>query len=423
MPSETKRTPKSSVSHDATQVRCDAAESRSDRRSALDPQSKNDLVEMTSRNILVDTEYAEIPLSDGRLPIIDLEAWEGEPPPREFAWGADIPLRQTTMLTGPGGIGKSLLAQQMLTAIALGRPFLGRDTRPMPALYVTCEDDAEELWRRQIAICEAFNIDLGHLAARQTLATRLTLVSLCGHDGTALAEIDADGQIRRTERWKDLAYIVRERGIRMIAYDNATDAMAGDHNDVHQVASFVNMLTGLAIETSGAFLILHHPNKAEQDWLGSVAWHNKVRSRLVLKSAGRDGDADARVLTNPKANYAASGSEVQLRWYRGRFVADDELPESYRSQLEFTARAAADNDLFLACLREATRQQRAVSEAPSPSFAPAKFDSMSESKGIGRKRLEAAMDRLFRLSLIERGELPWKRDNRTVVHGLREVRP
>ena len=85
-----------------------------------------------------------------------------------------------------------------------------------------------------------------------------------------------------------------------------------------------------------------------------------------------------------------------------------------------TQRAVADNDIFLNCLRERNRQQRAVSEKSSKTYAPLVFAGMPESKGIGKTRLEKAMDRLFRLDKIERGEL-WKGADRKAVIGLRET--
>src|SRR3546814_17975569 len=90
------------------------------------------------------------------LPLIDPAQWQDvEPSERQWAWAGNIPHRQATYLTGPGSAGKSLLGQQLATCHALGRPFLGVDTRGGPALYITREDDKDELPRRHAAICRA----------------------------------------------------------------------------------------------------------------------------------------------------------------------------------------------------------------------------------------------------------------------------
>lgn len=372
------------------------------------------MIEDAAADLRGDSVIAMRPQSCG-LGVIDFDRWQGAPPEREFYWGQFLPRFQTTMLSGAGGVGKSLLAQQLLTCIALGRPFLGVATMPAPTLYVTCEDDHDELWRRQEAICRAIGVGL------DSLRGRLHLVSLCGATETALASLDSNGRLRPTDLWLQYRATVEERGVKVFAFDNATDAMAGDLNDIHQVAEFVNLLTSLAIEQHAAGLILHHPNKAGEDWLGSVAWHNKVRSRWGLKGADEGVDPNLRSLVNPKSNYGPSGASLSFRWFDGAFRTDDEVPDTYLQDMAESAQAASDNATFLACLRQRTKEQRSVSGSPSPTYAPVEFAKMPQSKGVGRKRLEGAMNRLFHLGAIEMGDLPWRKKDRHAATGLRET--
>ena len=352
-----------------------------------------------------------------QLDAIDWGEWAGrEPPERVSLWGSWLPARQTTMLTGRGGIGKSLFAQCLVTSTALGLSFLGMPTVASRCLYVTAEDDPDELWRRQRAICDARGIDMAQLRAR------LFLVSLAGEAETALGTFDvASGRLKTTDLWEKLQGTVAAQCIRLAVFDNATDAMAGDLNDLHQVAEFVNLTTGLAIRMDGSFLMLHHPNKAGDDWLGSVAWHNKVRSRLIIEAGSDPGDPDARVIRNPKANYGPQDGKLLFRWHDGAFVGDAEISADDRGRMAATARAAGDNLTFLACLDLMTKQERAVSASPSNTYVPAVFASLTESKGIGKPRLEQAMNRLLGLGLIERGELPWRRPDRHQAIGLRRT--
>src|SRR3546814_16077615 len=110
------------------------------------------------------------PANDGGpmlLPLLNPADWqEKDVPSREWAWADYIPHRQATYLTGPGSAGKSLLSQQLCTCIALGLPFMGKDTRQAVAIYVTCEDDADELHRRQKAICDALCVPLSALSGK-----------------------------------------------------------------------------------------------------------------------------------------------------------------------------------------------------------------------------------------------------------------
>src|SRR3546814_7646302 len=114
-------------------------------------------------------------------------------------WSSDVcssDLRQATYLTGPGSAVKSLLGQQLSTCHALGRPFLGVDTRGGPALYITCEDDKDELHRRQAAICRALH---GQPA---DLSGKLHLVSLAGELGAELFSLGEGGALEPTERFR-----------------------------------------------------------------------------------------------------------------------------------------------------------------------------------------------------------------------------
>ncbi len=349
-----------------------------------------------------------------QLPVIDLAALDGEPPARESLWGSWLPIRQTSLLTGRGGIGKSLFAQNLLASVALGLPFLGMETVRSRCLYVTCEDDRDELWRRIDAFCRSRGRSIGELQ------DWLHLVSLSGETDTALAVFAGrDGGLETGPRWGQLQGTVARHGVRLVVFDNATDAMAGDHNDLHQVAAFVNLLTGLAQRIDGSFLLLHHPNKVGADWLGSVAWHNKVRSRLIIEDAGEAGDPDARAVRNPKANYGPQGGRIDFRWHEGAFVCDAELPGDFRARLAESAVAGRENVIFLDCLAAATKREQAVSASRSPTFAPSIFAEMPESKGIGRAKLVGAMNRLLTLGQIETGELPWKARDRHQAKGLR----
>ncbi|MEE4118310.1 MAG: AAA family ATPase, partial [Paracoccaceae bacterium] len=85
-------------------------------------------------------------------------------PEREWHVAELIPAAQVTMLGGEPGSGKSLLAKQLALATAGGLPWVGRVIgRPGPALYLSAEDDEDELHRRLAAICAAEGLDLAEL--------------------------------------------------------------------------------------------------------------------------------------------------------------------------------------------------------------------------------------------------------------------
>lgn len=356
------------------------------------------------------------------LPLLDPAAWEGEPtPPREWALAEWIPARQATYLTGPGSAGKSLLAQQLCTCIAAGLPFMGVETRRATAIYVTCEDDADELHRRQKAICEALGVPLSGLAGR------LHLVSLAGAIGNELATFDPSGRMILADAYRTLRETALATGAGFVALDNVAHLFAGNENIRNQVAAFCGLLNQLAQETGGAVLFLGHPNKAGDSFSGSTAWENQVRSRLFMETPKSDEgamlDADARVLSRGKANYARTGETLAFRWHRWAFVREADLPPNYAQEIAVNVQTNGENEIFLACLAERNRQRRPVSEKRSPTYAPTEFAKMPECRGIGKARLEAAMDRLFRIGRIERAVLWRDSEKGRDVAGLRETPP
>ena len=338
--------------------------------------------------------------------VIDVGTWHGvRPPVRAHIVAGWIDAGQVTYLTGKGASGKSLACQLLATAVALGVPFLGQQTVQGVALYVTCEDGADELHRRQVPICTGLRVPLS------ALARQLGVVSLAGALGNELATFDRAGAMQPAAAFQWLERTVTTMGAKLVVLDNVAHLFSGDENNRHQVAAFVNLLNGLAAETGAAIVLIGHPNKAGDGYSGSTAWENQVRTRLFLGiPQNPDGfipDMDARVITRAKANYGRAGDALKFRWHQGTFVRDEDLAADVNAAITANVQAGRDEGLFLACLAERNRQLRAVSERVSRTYAPTVFAEMAESQRIGKRRLESAMERLFRRGVIERGFL-WR---------------
>ena len=352
-----------------------------------------------------------------RLPLLDLSVLsKPEPLPRAWTLQDYVPANETTLLTGAGGVGKSLFGQQLATCIAATLPFLGVPTSGSAALYVSCEDDFDELTRRQLKICAAIG--------GCDLTGRLHLSSLRGLLGNELCEFDAGRKLIPSSRFGALARTIRDTGSGLVVLDNVGHFFIGNENDRGEVTQFVNLLNMLAQDEHCTIILLGHPNKSGDSYSGSTAWLNAVRSQLELSWADSKGSvpsvSEMRRLTLGKANYARVGATLDFRWHQSAFVLDSDLTDVERRSLASSAKEAGDDEVFLDCLRLRIAQRRAVSENRSPSFAPSEFAKMPDSKCIGKDRLEKAMNRLFASGKIERGYL-WKNDGRKQVYGLRET--
>ncbi|MCA3518508.1 MAG: AAA family ATPase, partial [Rhodobacter sp.] len=200
-------------------------------------------------------------------------------PPRHWHVDDLVPGGTVTLLSGDGGTGKSLLAMQLAVATAIGGRWLGQDVAGGGALYLSAEDDRDELHRRLSDICASAGAGLADL-------DRLTLCPLAGEDAL-LASLDrATGALRPTALFRDLdARLASERPALMVL-DTLADLFPGNENDRAQARQFVGMLRGLAIRHECAVLLLAHPSLAGLSTgtgtSGSTGWNNSVRSRIYL---------------------------------------------------------------------------------------------------------------------------------------------
>lgn len=256
-----------------------------------------------------------------RPQIIDPRTWSGKPlPVRDWLVENWIPMHYLTALYGDGGIGKTLLAQQLLTSVATGRDWLGLPVRRLRAFGLLCEDHEDDLHINQDRINGAYWCDyreLGDLRLWPSVGFDNLLMTFDGKDSSK-------GQL--TAFFARLLDEVKRFGARFVVLDTAADLFGGNENIRSQVRQFIANACGrIARETNGAVLLCAHPSlsgmASGSGSSGSTAWNNTVRSRLYLTQAkaedGDEPDPDLRTLTRKKANYARAGESMTLRWSDG----------------------------------------------------------------------------------------------------------
>ena len=258
--------------------------------------------------------------------------WQDEEVP-ERRWlvgdndGMGILARGTvTLLTGDGGVGKSLLAQQLQTAIALGGENwagISLPADPIPSVAIYCEDDEDELHRRQAMINATYGVQMSAL-------TGVNMAARVGEDNI-LAHFTREDRISPTPFYDQITTTIRETGAQLIIIDTAADTFGGNENYRAQVRSFINLLRRWPMEFDGGLILTAHPSNfgvtQGTGISGSTAWNNSVRSRIYLtrpkddlEQYGEDEDTNERVLKIMKSNYGPSGSQIRLRWEHGVFA-------------------------------------------------------------------------------------------------------
>ena len=329
------------------------------------------------------------------LAIINPTQWQGiEVPSREWIVQDWLPVGTVSANYGDGGAGKSILAQELMTSCATTEPWLGYAVSQCRSIGLFCEDDENELHRRQDKINDALGVHFADLE-------HMRLVSGYGHDNTLVA-FTPDGELQIRPRFHQIAEAAKAFGAHLVVLDTAADLFSGNENDRRQVRVFISLLGRLALDLNGAVLLNAHPSRSglksgDLDG-GSTAWSNSVRSRWSLAPPEAEKDDDTapdtslRVLTRRKANYAATGSTIRLRWRNGVLLP---MTSDGRAVAGPISQQTVD-ELFLTLLDRCSAQNFNVSSSKSSgNYAPKVFARRPDRDGCNRRDFETAMMRLF----------------------------
>ena len=90
------------------------------------------------------------------LPMVSAASFAGKPvPERRWIVLDMIPDKTVTLVSGDGGVGKSVLIEQLGIAAAAGGEWIGTLPEAGPVVFVSAEDELDELHRRVVAIANA----------------------------------------------------------------------------------------------------------------------------------------------------------------------------------------------------------------------------------------------------------------------------
>lgn len=342
----------------------------------------------------------------------------GETPPvREWAIDHWFGMGHVTLLAGAGGLGKTSVAQAMASCLALHRDYLDNVPAPRRVLMWACEDDAQELWRRQLAIANALGVAL------DAFQDNFILMPYDGEEVELCSA--ADGSIAVSPMFETLCQQIGDYKADAVILDNIARLYGCNENDRHQVTSFIAMLTKASRPTGAGILLLGHPAKGQgSEYSGSTAWEGAARSRLYLgrdlpdkePEAGKEPKEDdgVRYLCRRKANYSTRDYR-KIRYVDGVMVPDE--PER-----PVTARPTeyAQDVVVRAVIALERIGKYGNSSTASPDYLPKLADQYQLLEGIGRKQFASAVRELEiagKLRMETIGQYP----NRTPKKGFKAV--
>ena len=286
-----------------------------------------------------------------KIEIIDPITWQDHAiPERRWVVADMIPMQNVTMLSGDGGVGKSIVILQLMVACALGRQWLGRQTKPCKVFGLFAEDDEGELHRRLADIARHYGADLGDLE-------NLQLCSRVGLENSMMEWRSAWEQGETTWLHAEIMNHALQFGAQLVALDSLHDIFAGEENRRVQARQFVQGLREIAREIDGAVVLTAHPSLTGRNTgtgeSGSTAWNNAVRSRLYLTAADEQADGAERILKAMKANYGPAGGSIRLRWTDGVY---EEIAQEAGAQgpvKRITGKASIALDMLTRAVEEA----------------------------------------------------------------------
>jgi RecA-family ATPase len=341
------------------------------------------------------------------LVYVDISKWIGAPvPKRRWAVLNRIPAKNVTVLSGTGGTGKTIVAMMLAAAIVLGRDWFGTMPEPGPVIFLSGEEDEEEMHRRFADIVEHLRVSYQDL-----IDGGLHLIDKAGRNAMLTCP-GRSGVLEPTSLHKQLFADACRLRPKLVILDNRNRVYGGNISDPTQVSDFINAMHGLAIDADTAVLLILHPSIAgmaaasdssHKGLAGAMNWHDLPRGRMYFDRVKTDDDKeidkDLRVLICKKNNYGPGDETVTLRWKIGTHGSGVFIMEAAPGSLEAMAANRKADELFLTSLQRLNDQNRGPfsHKKQSNNYAPKVFAALPEAKAAGIKKAAVvqSMERLL----------------------------
>lgn len=332
-------------------------------------------------------------------------ARQGPAPARSWWLDGWTPRVGGILAAGAGGIGKSQLEQHAATCGALGRTYFAPVVAPYRSLIWACEDEHDELWRRQEAICQHEGVGMAELAGK------LHIVSRYGCDNPLMAEVRRNA-LNPTRLLEELRQQVNDLGVDVLWLDNVAHFLAADHDDRTVVTRFINEICGLVRGRSFAVVFIGHTARAAgSEFTGSVAWENACRMRWYLgerlpdqplETEDEPRQTDVRFLCRRKSNYSAK-DYVRFQMRNGLLVPDEPGAAHTGGLIAALDERRAD-EVCIAAFRALSTMGLHPSDGKSSSdYLPRQAVAKQLAGAYSKGDLERAMNRLMSRGVLARG--------------------
>ena len=204
--------------------------------------------------------------------------------PRPWLIRGLLMVEAVTLLTGWGGVGKSMLSLCITIFYAMGLDYIpGWSVMPevnghpvkRKVLILAAEDDEKEIWRRIAAIGMLFGLDPAAAAGRIKIVTpesgadesiRIKLFtktdSSVSRGGNAVRVSERRFELNPTELGKVLPQMIRDNDVDLVILDPIVEIHDVTENSNDEMGQVWEKIRGMARDLHIAILAIHHDSKA-----------------------------------------------------------------------------------------------------------------------------------------------------------------
>ena len=310
-----------------------------------------------------------------RIDLLDIDDCDDAPLPHIVEnWS---PENEIALLGSHGGSGKSYVALNLGIHVALGRPFGGLTTKQTNVVFYSAEDPARVLRYRIRKLCKALQID------SKLLSGKLHLLDVSDTDPSLHRGRGFTDAKTETAALNHLARYINKHNIGFCIIDNASDTFEDDEIKRSAVKTFIRSIRTHLARPNRAVLLLAHINKANarggrnidsEDYSGSTAWHNSVRSRLSLNT---DKSSGVMTITQHKANLGELALPVTLEWIDGVPLAGVQNPDreahAIAQRANDKARDNSDKQVLVEIIQAFTNRGESVNTSMTGAYSTFKL--------------------------------------------------
>jgi hypothetical protein len=192
---------------------------------------------------------------------------DSAPAERQFAIDKFCPVGKVTVLSGPGGVSKSMLLLHTAIHGAVGLPFGPFNVSvPLKTLVVSYEDDQLELHKRMTSLTEALRDDgLTDMLYDIEGSMRRNLLMFPADEEAGkwllMTKPERFGPAEASERVQWLAGFCKQQSIKLLILDPAVYTHTLEESDNGEMAQYMQMLNHLAKQAECAIVLVHHMHK------------------------------------------------------------------------------------------------------------------------------------------------------------------